>query len=530
MKAKRFVYGLKIVLPAQKSMLRRKDISGLLNGFARFLIERLKYPSGGETVPTIPPFDFQNYLDTFAAIIRAMSWDKIFTTQRVGQRPESEGQRSGFQKDFDRLIFSSSFRRLQNKTQVFPLPGSTFVHNRLTHSLEVASVGRSLGSMVGERLSGEMKDSSEHAYEFYRYELSNVIAAGCLAHDIGNPAFGHSGEKAISAYFINNAEIEVGGRSLKDHFEEKEWADLTNFEGNANALRILTHRFKGRLMNGLGLTYTTVASILKYPCEALAIDKGYKHRKKFGFFQSEKEVIQAVAESTGMKREEGELIVYKRHPFVYLVEAADDICYSIIDMEDAHRLGILSHDLVRDSFLHVLRSIAPDSFDESKLLHTYNKIEDLNERISYLRSKAIDFLTTKAVDVFWTNRESILEGSFNDTLLGNIEKQYSPLKKVMRISAEKIYNHDTVLEIEIAGYNVMAELLEMIVPALLKEKKDHKDEKVLKLFPQQFREFEDTSSPYLKVLNSFDLISGMTDLYATELYRKLKGIDIPQHR
>lgn len=459
-----------------------------------------------------------------------MNWETIFTTQRVGQKDEPAGQRSEFQKDFDRLIFSSSFRRLQNKTQVFPLPGSTFVHNRLTHSLEVASVGRSLGSMVGEKISNELRGKSEGAFEFYRYELANVIAAGCLAHDIGNPAFGHSGEKAISAFFTNNAFLEIDGKKLQSYFSEKEWADLSNFEGNANALRILTHRFKGRLMHGLGLTYTTIASILKYPCEATAIDKNFKHRKKFGFFQSESDVIKTIADKTGMLRENGEAVVYKRHPFVYLVEAADDICYSIIDMEDAHRLGILSHELVRDSFLHVLTAVKSNTYNEEKTIHIYNRIDDPNERISYLRSKAIDFLTTKAVEVFLENKEAILRGDFNDTLLGYIEGQYAPLKEVMRISSEKIYNHDTVLEIEISGYNVMGELLQMFVPALLKQKPDHKDEKVLKLFPVQFREFEETESAYEKILSAFDLISGMTDIYATEMYRKLKGIDIPQHK
>lgn len=459
-----------------------------------------------------------------------MNWETIFTTQRIGQQKESAGPRSGFQKDFDRIIFSSAFRRLQNKTQVFPLPGSTFVHNRLTHSLEVASVGRSLGSMVGEKLSREIADKSSDSYEFYRYELANVIAAGCLAHDIGNPAFGHSGEKAISAYFLSNAELTIDGKKLRSFFSDKEWADISNFEGNANAIRILTHIFKGRLVAGLGLTYTTIASILKYPCEATGINKQYKHRKKFGFFQSESEAIRTIANELGMQREEGESLIFKRHPFVYLVEAADDICYSIIDMEDAHRLGILSHDLVKDSFFHVISCLHAEKNFHDRTLDTYKKIEDVNEKISFLRARAINLLTTRAAEVFWENRQQILDGSFNDTLLDNIENKCGALKEVMKISNDKIYNHDTVLEIEIAGYNVMSELLSLFVPALLKQKADHKDQKVLKLFPAQFREFEETKSPYEKVLNAFDLISGMTDLYATEMYRKLKGVDIPQHR
>jgi dGTP triphosphohydrolase len=181
-------------------------------------------------LPAIKPTKLYN-----DGLIFNMNWETIFTTQRIGQEKESARPRSGFQRDFDRLIFSSAFRRLQNKTQVFPLPGSTFVHNRLTHSLEVASVGRSLGSIVGEKISSEISDKSSDSYEFYRHELANVIAAGCLAHDIGNPAFGHSGEKAISAYFINNARAVIEGKELQSFFTEKEWADISNFEGNANA-------------------------------------------------------------------------------------------------------------------------------------------------------------------------------------------------------------------------------------------------------------------------------------------------------
>ena len=459
-----------------------------------------------------------------------MNWQNIFTTQRIGQEKESPGPRSGFQRDFDRLIFSSAFRRLQNKTQVFPLPGSTFVHNRLTHSLEVASVGRSLGSMVGQMISNEITDKGSDSYEFYKYELSNVIAAGCLAHDIGNPAFGHSGEKAISAYFINNAETTIEQTHLRDFFTDKQWADISNFEGNANAIRILTHTFKGRLIGGLGLTYTTIASILKYPCEATAMDRKFSHRKKYGFFQSETEAIHKIAGKLGMIKDEGETVCYHRHPFVYLVEAADDICYRIIDMEDAHRLGILSHEMVRDSFLHVIRSLKAKGEDESKTLATYERIEDLNEKISYLRAKAINYLTHIAAETFWENRHQILAGTFNDTLLDNIENTYGAFKEVMKISNEKIYNHDTVLKIEIAGYNVMSELLSLFVPALLKQNPDHKDKKILKLFPLQYREFEQTILPYERILNAFDLISGMTDLYATELYKTLKGVEIPQHR
>ncbi|MCY7420359.1 MAG: dNTP triphosphohydrolase [Chitinophagaceae bacterium] len=461
-----------------------------------------------------------------------MNWETIFSTQRVDQRTASDGPRSGFQRDFDRLIFSSPFRRLQDKTQVFPLPGSTFVHNRLTHSLEVASVGRSLGSMAGKKIMEEIKDTAGDSIEFYKYELANVVAAGCLAHDIGNPAFGHSGEKAISAYFIDHANTMIDGRELRSFFSEVEWADITNFEGNANAIRILTHTFKGRLAGGLGLTYTTIASILKYPCGSTSISNQSKHRKKYGYFLSEKNTIIAIANNLGMiaDNDAGSDGCYKRHPFVYLVEAADDICYRVIDMEDAHRLGILSHEVVKDAFINIIARIASADDDIDKIVSTYNKIGDLNERISYLRAKVINTLTHEAVEVFWNNRKQILAGTFNDTLIDNIDYRTNAFEQVMNVSNERIYNHDTVLEVEIAGYNVMSDLLGLMVPALLKDKPDHKDNKVLKLFPLQFREFEENPSPYAKILNAFDLISGMTDLYATELYRKLKGIEIPQHR
>jgi dGTPase len=211
-------------------------------------------------------------------------WEDIFSIDRVGKEKLKNGVRSSFQRDFDRLIFSSAFRRLQNKTQVFPLPGSTFVHNRLTHSLEVASVGRSLGKIVGEFLSESV--GSEGAREFYRYELSNVVAAACLAHDIGNPAFGHSGEKALSAYFSGNAARIIGGQVLESFFSPPEWKDLINFEGNANAFRTLTHTFSGKLDGGFGLTYTTLAAILKYPCGSSSLGSS-PHRKKYGYFQTE---------------------------------------------------------------------------------------------------------------------------------------------------------------------------------------------------------------------------------------------------
>jgi dGTPase len=458
-----------------------------------------------------------------------MQFHSIYTDKRLGSDKIPTGPRSGFQRDFDRLIFSSAFRRLQNKTQVFPLPGTAFVHNRLTHSLEVASVGRSLGKMIGEQICAAYKESNDDAYEFYKYELANVIAAGCLAHDIGNPAFGHSGEKAISAYFIERADESIDGKQLRSFFSEPQWNDLTNFEGNANAIRILTHSFRGRFKGGFGLTYTTIASILKYPCESNATNKIFKHRKKYGFFQTEKETIKTIANELGMIIESIEPVIFKRHPFVYLVEAADDICYSIIDMEDAQRLGIIQKEEVVDAFMQVIRSINNNNVEADKLLNYYQDIEDTNEAIAFLRAKVINLLANEATAVFIANQNAILNGTFNDTLIDNIQNRCGALNMVQDISVKKIYGHDTVIQIEISGYNVMSELLQLFVPALLKNTPSHKEEKVLKLFPYQFTEFRETSSGYEKVMNALDHLSSMTDEYATEIYRRLKGIVIPGH-
>lgn len=456
-----------------------------------------------------------------------MEFEKIFTEKRVGADSIPAGPRSGFQRDFDRLVFSSAFRRLQNKTQVFPLPGTAFVHNRLTHSLEVASVGRSLGKMTGERISGMVR-GHEEAYEFYRYELANVIAAGCLAHDIGNPAFGHSGEKAISAYFVEHANTTAGGKPLQSYFSEREWRDLTHFEGNANAVRVLTHGFRGRFQGGFGLTYTTIASILKYPCASTAMDKRFKHRKKYGFFQTEEDTVCKIARDLHMIEEGSDPVIFKRHPFVYLVEAADDICYSIVDMEDAQRLGILRKEEVEAAFMTVIRSIDKEVADRTHA--RYKGIEDTSEAIAFLRARIINLLINQSSEVFLDNQEAIRAGTFNDTLIDQIEKKYGALKAVQEISVERIYGHDTVIQIEIAGYNVMSELLQLFVPALLQEKPSHKEEKVLRLFPFQFTEYQHAATHYEKVMSALDYLSGMTDEYATEMYRRLKGIVIPGHR
>ena len=459
-------------------------------------------------------FYFQIYSDIWA-YFRIML-NQLYTNKRTGAEENTVVSRTDFQRDFDRIIFSTSFRRLQNKTQVFPLPGSVFVHNRLTHSLEVASVGRSLGSLAGDFMAQKFSQHlSEESKNFYIHNLHNVVAAACLCHDVGNPAFGHSGEDAIASYFERN-------ESLKALMNEKQWADLINFEGNANAIRVLTHQQKGKDKGGIQLTMATLASIAKYPCEAIAKDKKHLHRKKFGFFQSDKDTFLEIAQSTAMIQEQEEPVVFKRHPFVWLVEAADDICYNIIDMEDAHRLGIVSLSDCEGLFYELIKSTNENlKRVEDKLAVITNK----NERISYLRAKAINSMINISIDLYQENFDKILMGTMDKAMLSIFKNKSSALQQIEKFSIEKIYNHRAVVEIENAGYNVMYELLNHFIPSVIKDKDDLKnyDRKALQLLPEQFRY---QGEVYERVLGVLDFVSGMTDNYATDLYRKIKGIDI----
>jgi dGTPase len=444
-----------------------------------------------------------------------MSFDlnKMYSPQRTGiANPTNHSEpRTEYQRDFDRIIFSSPFRRLQNKTQVFPLPGSVFVHNRLTHSLEVASVGRSLGTLVGNYIASEFKaDLSSESQEFYKYSLYNVVAAACLCHDIGNPAFGHSGEDAIASFFKKNSS------DLEDKFSREQWSDLINFEGNANAIRILTQQQSGKSAGGFKLTFTTLATIAKYPCESVGIDENFAHRKKFGFFKSEKDTFCAIAKATSMIKETDSPLVYSRHPYVWLVEAADDICYTIIDLEDSHRLGIISSKECIDILVYLIQCIGLD--DVNALTDTVNSIGDKNDKISYLRAKSIHALTITAKENYLLNSTAIFNGTHGHPLFDMITQNCDALKTIKSFSKENIYNHRSVVEIENAGYNVMYQLLEHFIFPILKgeNQKTAADKKALKLMPKQFI-YED-GSHYQQVLGVLDYVSGMTDNYAADLY------------
>ncbi|WP_313368366.1 deoxyguanosinetriphosphate triphosphohydrolase [Sphingobacterium mizutaii] len=444
-----------------------------------------------------------------------MNWKQLISAKRWGYESRANNDqfdaRSEFQRDYDRLIFSSPFRRLQNKTQVFPLPGAVFVHNRLTHSLEVASVGRSLGRLFYNMLKQENPNIDEEAP--YLQEVGNIVSAACLSHDLGNPAFGHSGEAAISTFFT-----EGRGQKYKEMVSKEQWEDLIHFEGNANALRILTHAFNGKDPKGFALTYTSLASIVKYPC--LAIDghvKGSHHRKKYGFFDSEEASFEKIAMELGLERDPSNPKGYLRHPLVYLVEAADDICYNIIDLEDAHHLKILSYKEVEELLLPLCAG--------EDLRERLDSLGDTASRVSLLRAKAINTLIWACAKVFVENQEKFLNGTFEKPLMDALDPDIvQHMKVISKISVARIYNAPTVVQIEIAGFKVMNALLEEFVPAYLKSNKSMFDKKLVAMIPEQFH--TDRDDTYSKIRAVLDFVSGMTDVYAVELYRKIQGISI----
>lgn len=441
-----------------------------------------------------------------------MDWKKLLSTKRLGMEDwESSGKfedRSQFQRDYDRIVFSSPFRRMQNKTQVFPLPEHIFVHNRLTHSLEVASVGRSLGNLLAERLMKEFEN------QFLLAEIGTIVSTACLAHDLGNPPFGHSGEAAISNFFTRGP-----GVGFKNQLSAGEWKDFTQFDGNANAFRTLSHQFAGKRPGGFALTYTTLASIVKYPYESV-----FTQKPKFGFFQSEKENYIKIAKELGIQENAKNPGTFIRHPLVFLVEAADDICYQIMDLEDAFKLGIISFHQIKELYLGFYH---PQSDKEAlvRIHKTLQKVTDKNEQVSYLRSGVIGKLIYACTRVFDKNRFNILEGNFSGSLIESVqEHQQKAMKLVKDISYSMVYAHRSVVEIEIAGYKIIGTLLEEFVGAVMNPANLY-SKKIISLLPEQYK--TDSDSVYQKIQSVVDFVSGMTDVFALDLYRKIKGISLP---
>lgn len=442
-----------------------------------------------------------------------MHWQQLISDKRFGLEKyhnPNAGVRSDFQRDYDRLVFSSPFRRLQNKTQVFPLPGSVFVHNRLTHSMEVACVGRSLANEVSNVLR------EKYALESWNRkldDLGDIVAAACLAHDLGNPPFGHSGEKAISTFFSEGA-----GAFLRNELSHSEWNDLIHFEGNANSLRLLIHQFRGRRPGGFAMTYSMLASIVKYPYESSLSGEA----DKFGFFTSEKSDYEKIARELGIISRYGENgeVAFARHPLVYIVEAADDICYEVMDIEDAHKLKILTTAEVASLFMGF--------FDEERKSHmteVMKTVEDPNEKVSYMRSCVIGRLVSRCAEAFVLHEDEILKGQFVGSLLKHIPSlEREGYARCSELSWEKIYKASDVVDIELAGNQIITYLLGKFIHAVTNPELNY-SKLLLSKVPQQY----EINAPTLfgRIQAVIDHVSGMTDVYALDLYRKLNGMSLP---
>ncbi len=439
-----------------------------------------------------------------------MDWRKLISAKRFGLEEfhrEDDENRSEFQRDYDRLVFSAPFRRLQNKTQVFPLPGSVFVHNRLTHSLEVSCVGRSLGNDIARRI---LQREPELRSSFVP-EIGSIVSAACLAHDLGNPPFGHFGERAFSTYFS-----EGKGMELKPKFTDGQWQDLTHFEGNANTFRILTHRFEGRRRGGFVLTYSTLAGIVKYPfSSSLAGGKS-----KFGFFTTEEQAFRLIAEELGIKQISDNPLRYARHPLVYLVEAADDICYEIMDIEDAFKLKILSYEETRQLLMGYFPAEKQERMNE-----TMKIVSDRNEQVAYMRSNVIGLLTNECTQAFLDNEEKILDGTFDGPLIKHISQlPAEAYQRCARLAYDRIYRCRDVVDIELAGFKIVGTLMELMIDAVLSPEKAYSQLLINRVSSQY-----NMRSPELfdRIQAVLDYISGMTDVFALDLYRKINGNSLP---
>lgn len=444
-----------------------------------------------------------------------MNWKQLISNKRLGQESRHairHDDRSEFKRDYDRLIFSAPFRRMQNKTQVFPLPGSIFVHNRLTHSLEVASVGMSLGNDVAHCV---MKTRPELADTLFT-QIGTIVSTACLAHDMGNPPFGHSGEKAIQTFFT-----EGKGAYLKDRLSPELWNDITHFEGNANAFRLLAHRFKGRRDGGFVMTYTTLASIVKYPFASALAEKGHG---KFGFFNTEADIFCRIADDLGIIRKSADdcPAEYARHPLVYLVEAADDICYEIMDIEDAHKLKIVTYEETKRLFL--------DFFDEMGQNHIMQRIHDEeitddNEKVIYMRACVINALERACVDAFMRHEDEIMRGEFSGSLIDSIDDRLvKAYRNCTELSKKRIYKSKPVLDVELSGFKIMDSLMEVMTEAAVNPQRFYSRQLISRVSSQY-----DISAPDLetRIMAVIDYISGMTDVYALDIYQKINGISLP---
>ena len=442
-----------------------------------------------------------------------MEWEKLLSLKRHGdefkrKRIDQDETRLGFEVDYDRIIFSSEFRSLQDKTQVVPFSQGDFVHTRLTHSLETSVVGRSLGRKVGVEILKKYP-YLKNKLGYQSNDFGAIVASASLAHDIGNPPFGHSGEKSIGQYFISGP-----GKKFKDILNEKEFQDLCDFEGNANGFKILTQSRPGR-EGGLRLSYATLGTFVKYPKESLPIKPSSNiSDKKYGFFQNEKNTYVDIANELGLLKDDGG---YNRHPLTFLVEAADDICYTIIDFEDGINLGLVQEDYALEYLINLVR----DSINTEK----YNTLNNTIDRVSYLRALSINTLINEAVQIFIENEDDILSGNFHVSLLK--KSKYKPqISDIIKISVEKIYESKEVIEKEVAGYNIINKLLDTFISSVNRYYEGNQtsyDDLILKLLPSTTNLNHDNL--YSRLLEICHYVASLSDRKALNVYNKITGVE-----
>jgi len=438
-----------------------------------------------------------------------MDWLKIAEPYRI--EGKISNTRTEFERDQDRIIFSIAFKKLNDKTQVFPIPENQIVHSRMTHSLETSSVGRSIGQQVAEEIADKHPEILEANPSFAK-EIGEIVKTAALTHDIGNPPFGHSGEDAISQFYIEN-------QSLLSGLTDAEKQDLLKFEGNAQGFRLLTN-----INNGLKVTSNILVSFTKYPRESIVyfdneFDNKRIDQKKFGAFQSEKEILRSVTDYFDLRPLSNKSVSSIRHPLAYIVEAADDFCYLIMDMEDSVKLRIMPFEEVQDLLIAIIQD-GDLEYDECYL----KNLQSEDEKVGYLRAKTIQSLIKQTKEYFIGNLDSIINGEITTSLSKRI-KSAETLKCITNISVKRIYNYRPVLEIEAAGFEVLGGLLEIITDAVL-EQENPRRKKIIELLPGNI--LIPNGSQYEKLMRINDYVSGMTDNFAIAMYRKLKGISLPR--
>lgn len=505
---------------------------------------------------------------------RTERWRQLLSPHRVGS-PLKEGavekekaapprderlipdERTQYEQDYDRIVFSSEFRCLHDKTQVFPLSSSDYTRTRLTHSIEASCVGRSLGQLAGRHLVLKQGVEVEPSH------LGTIVAAACLAHDIGNPPFGHSGEAAIQHWVEQRmAAPEVGHGSpfasateWKHWVEQRlvapearrgspfasaaEWKDLQSFEGNAQGLRILTRLQSRERWGGLRYTAATLGAMSKYPRPSVLPAgrtpvKGRVSEKKFGYFQDDKKLAVEAYQVLGLKeREPG---VFSRHPLAFLVEAADDICYAVIDLEDSAKLGLIPMEEACKLLEGVLPS--PPKVDARQ------PPAHLETRMAQARARAIGLLISACVKVFLDHAEEMEEGTWETPLVSADSDVREQLDSIKNITRRKGYESERVLQIESAGFKTLGGLLDMFASAVVTDSPNREERKLRQLLPMEsfqrpeFAELDAHKPPgrdaaierlskYQRLLCVTDYISGMTDGFAVELFQRLSGIKLP---